>query len=935
MNKNKFCGKSRGAGRHGNHRIPEKTTKNRSLCVSTLILLAAITACDRSLPGAIITEPLAASDRAAPARLSAEDTRVDIAASEGGGIFGNWTVDRYGLPAYDYTLDQTNDSRGARADLRDRRDAWHQLGNDAIIANAYNEGYTQLWSQQRMYQWTNIYDESRRHYAGGYGYLHLGGETISSLWLDRPAEATTLRRFGVGYYERALETSEVKIEESVTTPYGDLPVLVHEVRLSNRGSETREASWWEYWDVNPHLQLATPVARPILAPTWDESGQTLSVRHVGIGSEVVDAQPLTIFLAAVDAPVSGYETDLREFFGNGTRAVPQAVAADSASNSIAPASVVSGNTLFAMRSPVTLRPGETVTLRYVYGMAQGEQIADIVQQVRAQPNTQAASAAAWVAEMPQVNLGADRRWLSRELQWDHYMVRSSSVYEETCGHKVITQGGYYQYGLGLNIAYRDPLQHMLPVIYQDPALAREVLRYSLLQQPPVVGQISYGMGPLCTRIDGLGTANDLDFWLMLSVVEYVMGTRDFAFLDEVVEYRGGLPLPALSSGTVWDHIKLAYFHQETVNPKGPMGHYVIGTGGDWSDLSPIFLQMTESVLVSTQLAYMYPRLAELAERYGDLAFAMTLRERAAALQTKLDTEWTGGWYSRGYSGVRQIGSGAIFGEPQPWAILAGVPDDVTQIQTLYDNIQRFLTGIGAPPEVNGPAKIGSSQSPFLNDPDVDETSFPTVPGSDNAVFVGGVWYAVNGWLTWAMGTLDGVIEGAAEFALDELERNTLKAHAEAFPEEWNGTLNVDDSCNAHFAVEPHECGIGVFKLLLNINGQIAHQPAWSQFALLKLAGLEPTAAGYDIRPHLPLERWSLRFPRTGLAQDPGQLRGYIKPEQEGAITFTIRPRSFPVTASSQVWVDGERVSSERLEDGSLRFSVEAGAAQTLDWAITQ
>ena len=891
-----------------------------------------LAACGRSLPGAMdAPAPLPVAEDAAPARLSAETARVDIAAGEGGGIFGQWLVDRYGLPAYDYTLDQTNDPRGARADLRDRRDAWHQLGNDAIIANAYNEGYTQLWSQQRLYQWANIYDESRRHYAGGYGYLHLDGQTLSTLWLDRPADAVTLRRFGVGYYERALETADVRIEEAVTTPYGDLPVLVHEVRLSNRGSQPREASWWEYWDVNPHLQVATPVARPILAPTWDESAQTLSVQQLDAG--VGDLQPLTIFLAAADAPVSGYETDLREFFGSGTRAAPQAVVADATGNSIAPASAVSGNTLFAMRSPVTLQPGQTVTLRYVYGMAQPEQIGGIVEQVREQPDTQAANAAAWAAEMPQVDLGADRRWLSRELQWAHYMVRSSTVYEETCGHKVITQGGYYQYGLGQQIAYRDPLQHMLPVIYQDPALAREVLRYSLQQQPPVIGQISYGIGPLCTRTDSLGTANDLDFWLMLSVVEYVLGTRDFAFLDESVGYRGGLPTPALTSGTVWEHLKLAYFHQETVTPKGPNGHYVIGSGGDWSDLSPIFLQMTESVLVSTQLAYMYPRLAELAERYGDLAFAMTLRERAAALQTKLDTEWTGGWYSRGYSGLRQIGSGAIFGEPQPWAILAGVPDDAMQYQTLVGNIQRFLTGIGAPPEVNGPAKIGSSQSPFLNDPDVDETSFPTVPGSDNAVFVGGVWYAVNGWLTWAMGRLDGIVPGAAEFALDELERNTLKAHADAYPEEWNGTLNVDDSCNAHFAVEANECGIGVFKLLLNINGQIAHQPAWTQFALLKLAGLEPTAAGYDIRPQLPLTKWNIRFPRAGLAQAPGLLRGYIRPEQDGVIVFTVRPRNFSADAATAVWINGQRVSAELLEGGALRFSAQGVKGVAMDWVV--
>lgn len=904
---------------------------NRKLVIAAVVLLAG---CGRSLPGSIDAPAPTSPAGEGPTTLSAETIRADITAREGAGVFGEWITDRYGLPAYDYTLDQTNDPRGARADLRDRRDAWHQLGNDAIIANAYNEGYVQLWSQQRMYQWVNLYDESRRHYAGGYGYLRLGDQTISTLWLDRPQDATTLRRFGVAYYERALETADVRIEEAVTSPYGDLPVLVHEVRLTNRGSAPREASWWEYWDANPHLQLATPIARPIQGAAWDAGSSTLSVKQVGIGTEVVDPNPLTIFLAAADAPVSGIETDLRDFFGSGTRAVPQAVVADTAGNSIAPASVTSGNAMFAMRSPVVLAPGQTVTLRYVYGMAHDDKIAGIVDAVRAQPDTQAASSAAWVAEMPQADLGPDRRWLARELQWDHYFVRSSSVWEEECGHHVITQGGYYQYGLGLNIAYRDPLQHMLPLIYNDPALAREVMRYSLQQQAPVVSQTAYGIGPLCTRMDSLGTANDLDIWMILSVIEYVTATRDFNFLDESIGYRGGIPvLPALQSGSVWEHVKLAYQHQESINLKGPNGHYVIGSGGDWSDLSPIFLQMTESVLVSTQAAYLWPRLAELAERQGDLAFAMQVRERAAALQTKLDTEWTGGWYSRGYSGTRQIGSGAIFGEPQPWAILAGVPDSPEQYGTLVHNIRRFLTGVDAPAELHGPAKIGSSQSPALTDPDVDETSFPTVPGSDNAVFVGGVWYAVNGWLTWALGHLDGIVEHASEYALDELERNTLKAHADAYPEEWNGIVNIDDACNSYFAAEPNVCGIGVFTLLLNINGQIAHQPAWSQFALIKLAGIEPNAAGYDIRPRLPLAQWSLRWPRMGIAQSAGMLRGYIRPEQDGAVTFTVKPRNFAVSADTPVWINGRRASAELLDDGAIRFSGKGAAGMPLDWAV--
>ena len=85
-----------------------------------------------------------------------------------------------------------------------------------------------------------------------------------------------------------------------------------------------------------------------------------------------------------------------------------------------------------------------------------------------------------------------------------------------------------------------------------------------------------------------------------------------------------------------------------------------------------------------------------------------------------------------------------------------------QARLLVRNIRRFLTGVGAPPEVKGPAKIGSSQSPARDRPGHHRArrSSARGVGSNNAVYVGGAWYAVNGWLTWALGELEGVVPDA-------------------------------------------------------------------------------------------------------------------------------------------------------------------------------
>src|SRR5204863_9788301 len=124
--------------------------------------------------------------------------------------------------------------------------------------------------------------------------------------------------------------------------------------------------------------------------------------------------------------------------------------------------------------------------------------------------------------------------------------------------------------------------------------------------------------------------------------------------------------------------------------------------------------------------------------------------------------------------------------PPPRAILAGLPH-AEQAVTLVANIRRFLAGIGAP---GGPARIGASQSPAANDPGVTEKTVGgnAGVGDNHAVYVGGQWFAVDGWLTWALGTLDGLVPNAREDAFDELERNTLATRATVYPQHWDGIL---------------------------------------------------------------------------------------------------------------------------------------------------
>jgi len=880
-----------------------------------LLLLAASAALTTGLA-------LSATAAAAPPPLSTDHSSPSVRSTSGSGIFGRWFVDGFGLPAYRYQLDPDGDPRTRQPELNGASDAWHQLGNDHIVATADTRGHVQLWSQDRAYQWVNFDQPADAQYAGGYGYLRTdGGRVISTLYADRPAGARTQRDFATGYFGRLIGVRGIAVKERVYAPFGDDPLLLHDVTIHNRSRRPLRADWIEYWGVNPRGVVDKRYIG-LAKPAYDSRSHTLSAREL---PDAVDQRPLTVFAAALRGRVADWETDGERFIGSGNRARPEEVAAGRLSRTLTgphPGGNA-GHDMFAFRSPVVVRPGSSVTLRYAYGLAHSQRIPHLVKRWRAARNSFARSERAWRAWLPRVELGARRAWLSRELQWDAYMLRSGATYEETCGHHILSQGGYYQYEAGIQAAYRDPLQHILPLIYADPELARETIRYSAAEQTSGVNFLPYALTEMCKPTDH-GTSADLDLWLLLAAAEYGLGTRDLSFFDERLPWAGG------GSASLWRHLRQAHRNQES--RRGPHGGYLAGTNGDWSDFSTGFLGMTESTLVTAQLAYVYPRLAELADVRGDRGFAAALRADAGQLRAVLRREWTGrGWYSRGYGAGGQIGHGVIFGEPQPWALLAGVPSRA-QSRTLVANIRRFLTGVGAPAQTHGPARIGSSQSPARNDPGVEErTPTPLGIGDNNAVYVGGAWYAINGWLTWALGQLDGVVPRARDYAFDEFERNTLAAHARAYPQRWNGVTSVDDVCHAHYASDPSRCGIGIFS---GWNTQVMHQPSWSLFSALKLAGLEPVSDGYRIDPHLPMTSFSLRFPDAGIEYRRALARGYVRPHGRRALRISVSLpaalRRGPVAA----FIDGRRVASRRV-GGELRFAMRANGARAVDWAVAR
>jgi hypothetical protein len=440
----------------------------------------------------------------------------------------------------------------------------------------------------------------------------------------------------------------------------------------------------------------------------------------------------------------------------------------------------------------------------------------------------------------------------------------------------------------------------------------------------VSGQLPYALISMCRRYD-LGTSDDLDMWLLWGAAEYVLATRDWGFLNQQIPYYGGT-----GSGTLLQHLELALQHQEQVVGLGPHGEYKTGATGDWNDFSTEFNQMTESNLVTAQAAYMYPRLALVADHVGAHTFAAQLRAAAARDLATVKAQYVSrGWFARGYSGATQLGAGSMYAEPQAWGLLAGAAStaQASKVVTAY---RRFLVGIGAP---SGPTKIGAALAPGSSDPGSTQQNEPAVNGSSE--WPGGSWYAINGEMTWALDELAGSVPNAAPYAWDEFVRNTLAAHAIAFPNHWDGVISIDDECAAYYQTPNSGCGIGLANgagVIPGYDTQIMHQPAYTLFDLLELAGVHATASGYRIIPRLPVRTFNVRFPEVGIAQQPRLIRGYFRISPD-LLTMDVAPPPGVAATDAIAYVDGRRVTTT-VVGGLVQFQMQTHANQADDWAVT-
>jgi hypothetical protein len=846
----------------------------------------------------------------------------------GSGHFGEWVTDEYGAPAYHYTCDQLNDPKAvAPTDpiFCGATDQWHQLGNGRLVVKASNFGYMQVRQDEGGPKFLNDYIPTEGEFGGGLGFLSDGNNVIATYYSG--AADRFDRVFGLGYFRKTVTAHGYTVEQTVFAPFGDDPLLLTQVTvwrhsaIRNREAGGTKLRWTEYWGCRPYefftpeddscTQTETHFLRRVFAKRFQHSFEAMGggllerKTYTHAASEYLggladyarcDFSPPAAFLVPLgDEPTTLY-ADGSAFFAQGGVSSPEA--AKSRLDGRLDASKLTGDYMaghsarpaLLMQRELSLQPGESRTLFSMYGyLTAGQSAAPLVAKYRqATAKFLPETVKAWAKDGLRFTT-ATEPWVEREAAWSNYYLRSNVTYDSLAEEHVIAQAGAYLYINGSvgGPGGRDGPQHAMPLIFSNPELAKATVRYCLKEGrenvTPTSNDSGHGTEPAPHYLLDM-PPSDTGLWQLWLASDYVLATRDRAFLDEIIPSypnRG----PNIKHRTVRQLLARLDHHLRHDVGVGPHGLLRI-CGGDWND--ELLLthcpadrvaecqEVGESVMSAAMAGYIFDRYAALQAYLGaDLREISEIRTFAKGQRDAVSRQWTGQWYRRAWLGPKTGWVGddpSLWLEPQPWAIISGAagPDRAKQLAGRLTELVRNPSPIGAM-NVNA----GSQESELPN---------------QGVSMEGGVWPSLNLALIWALAEVDG------DAAWDEWKKNTLARHAEAYPHMWCGILSGPDTYNSVLSKFP---GQAMVSDLIRKPGAIMdsvyatdfgmtdfpvmnmHPHAVPLFALTKLIGAEFTPDGLTLAPAVPLDSYSFRSPLLGLERTPKGYSGWYAPSGDG------------------------------------------------------
>jgi hypothetical protein len=900
----------------------------------------------------------------------------------GSGHFGEWVEDEFGLPAYRYTCDQVHDPAAVTPvdpHWRGPTDHSHQVGNERLVAVASNFGYIQVRQDEGGPKFLNDYDPAAGHHAGGFGYLTDGQSVLGTFY---PGTAESFERiFGIGYLRKTVRSGDYGVDQVIFAPFGDDPLLISQVTVTNHGKSPADLRWVEYWgcqsiQFSHRAQVMAVISRgkqhtqnlrrkfsTYFSPRTSLIGErdgllnrkkfrgypfgerlawgidqfllaTVAKKTTGGAlmppvpqAGLEDLHPPVTFLVSLDAPADGLSTDESGFFGLGGVDHPDGLAQP------LPSSLTeTGGSALLLECCLTLQPGESRTLYFAYGyLTEGVELEKLLEKYRQDTAGQwKRSSEAWKTDCIRLEI-PDEPWVERELAWHHYYLRSAMTYDGFYKEHILSQGHVYQYVIGFQGAARDPLQHALSFIYSTPEIVKEVLRYTLKEVLPD-GEIPYAVTGRGMRMAVPFRPSDQELWLLWLASEYVLATRDVAFLDEVLPT---FPLygPKAGRATVRELLMRCYKHLTGVTGTGRHGLMRL-SNGDWNDGAVVgFVPKEqheevrlhgESVLNAAFATYALSIYAQLLTFIGELPAAGEVRAWADGQRKAVREQWLGKWFRRGWlsESLGWIGEEVMWLEPQPWAIIGGAatPEQTEALVEAINELVRKPSPIGAMLMSNSLKQIDSKPGDLTN---------------------AGIWPSINGTLIWALARVEGSL------AWEEWKKNSLACHAETYPQVWYGIWSGPDTYNSVLSKYPGQTYFdekllqeGVSESLFGAGANWTdfpvmnlHPHAWPLYDTVKLLGVEFDPEGLTLAPVLPQPAYRFESPLLGLEKTSNGYSGWYAPLQAGEWKISLHLLAGERPRFTRLEVNGLSHPMELSPDGAFCFAGKSAPGQPLRWSL--
>ncbi len=686
---------------------------------------------------------------------------------------GHWESDAAGLPCFRYTGTLPANGREPNGQLpKMPTDPWFLLGNYQLTLFTHVSGELELITGQRawgrMNQGEGVNSGNNRSFVN---ILGSDGSVAETVTLEAPAA----RVFGCGFARYGYQQNGLSVERTLSvapslTIDGGVATVLIEVKVKNMGKRPvsivyNEAMTARYVPIQ--YQRGGPVTyHNTMAADADRRIAKADIR--GTSND-----PLLIPAADEMSMYEGYPPSL----------FLQLISAGEVK--------AAANGELSASAPLTLKRGEEKVVQLALGFtfdSDFDQIARTTEGLLAQrdnatgkkkdKNAVAASAFAsqWLKVIPALTEETDPD-LRQELRWHAYSLEAMSTYSTFYKETKVPQGTIYDYYWGQHASARDNFQHALPLVYYNPALARSVMRYMAHRTTPwgEIRLIEYGNGYAEGMVYNTSD-QQLFFFLLLS--EYLRVTKDYAFLDEVVDF---FPMGSGSKGTMLDCVRNCFAFLK--NNVGLGSHGLVRLlNSDWNDNVYVMNKVSynsvifsgESHMNTTMALSILANLIPSLEQYSGKGETATLVKSMAMYRANLLQSFLNDLGDRTFS-RRMYFDGRSWGDDQMWLEPQGYMLQIPEIsrerkEKLYAEMQQ---------RVYKGEKLGARQQerPEHSVPDLEAGS------REN----GGFWYALNG----------PAIVGVASFdkaeAMRLLRQMTFQNYARQFPQYWTSYWSAADN----------------------------------------------------------------------------------------------------------------------------------------------